>query len=555
MKKGFTLIELLAVLIVLAIIALIAVPIVLNVIKDSKEKSAKISVQNYLKAVEVAVMNKDLDIETKNLDGEYDIINNGKQIQSSNNTINIEYNGEGLTSGRIKIENLKITEIKKGRIDNWDIDWKEGEALKLKQHKEEIKVTLLAGTNFNVKIKQLANPDKQISSHATADTTVTSIEFYSNEELPSDYTLSDLKELNSVDVSSKGDGSIIAYYDNINNKVYVYSDNLISFNEKSNNMFYYFKALTEIKFGIIDTSNTTNMVSMFLYCTALKKLDLSSFDTSNVVDKGLQQLFRECNSLETVDLSSFNTSKAKDMSFMFYGCKALKSIDLSNFDTSNVTTMSYMFYQCNALETLDLSNFNTSNVESMQLMFGSCKKLKTLDLSSFNTSKVKDSGMQQMFSYCTGLESIKFGKNFRTDNIKSMQAMFISCEKLKKLDLRSFNTSNVTNMKNTFSNCYALESIKFGENFNTSSVTDMESMFYYCKALTKLDLRNFDTSSVTDMTSMFSKTTKLKPIFIGEGWVIGESTTTTNMFYESLTKDVSQLCEPNSTEEWCVLTS
>ena len=44
LNKGFTLIELLAVIVILAIIALIAVPQILNLIDDSKEKSAKISV-------------------------------------------------------------------------------------------------------------------------------------------------------------------------------------------------------------------------------------------------------------------------------------------------------------------------------------------------------------------------------------------------------------------------------------------------------------------------------------------------------------------------------
>ena len=52
MKKGFTLIELLAVIVILAIIALIATPIVLNIIKDSRESAGLRSAEMYLDAVE-----------------------------------------------------------------------------------------------------------------------------------------------------------------------------------------------------------------------------------------------------------------------------------------------------------------------------------------------------------------------------------------------------------------------------------------------------------------------------------------------------------------------
>ena len=56
-KRGFTLIELLAVIVILSIILLIAVPIVLRVIKDSKETTAKDSLELYGRAVENGVAN------------------------------------------------------------------------------------------------------------------------------------------------------------------------------------------------------------------------------------------------------------------------------------------------------------------------------------------------------------------------------------------------------------------------------------------------------------------------------------------------------------------
>ena len=60
-KKAFTLIELLAVIVILAIIALIAVPIVLNIIKDSKEESNKRSIEMYAKALKNSIAKYQLD--------------------------------------------------------------------------------------------------------------------------------------------------------------------------------------------------------------------------------------------------------------------------------------------------------------------------------------------------------------------------------------------------------------------------------------------------------------------------------------------------------------
>ena len=81
--KGFTLIELLAVIVILAIIALIAVPLILNIIEDSRIKSAVISGRNYIKAVDYKIAQEEMKGRLTPL-GEYVIGENELEVDASN---------------------------------------------------------------------------------------------------------------------------------------------------------------------------------------------------------------------------------------------------------------------------------------------------------------------------------------------------------------------------------------------------------------------------------------------------------------------------------------
>ena len=129
-RKGFTLIELLAVIVILAVIALIATPLIMGTITKAKKNSAVDSAYGYMKAVEHAIGEAQVDDPT----GAFDIANqtvtvkgNGNQVTvvkgESNVDIDVNYkgsqpkNGDSLTydangrvtSGTLNIGGYKVT--------------------------------------------------------------------------------------------------------------------------------------------------------------------------------------------------------------------------------------------------------------------------------------------------------------------------------------------------------------------------------------------------------------------------------------------------------------
>lgn len=114
-KKGFTLVELLAVIVILAIIALIATPIILNVIDNAKEGSAKNSAYGYIDAVEKA--NAQQILKGSNisvLSGTYNISANGATVVESKEgegpkaSFAVSFKGTAPTAGTLTYEAGKL---------------------------------------------------------------------------------------------------------------------------------------------------------------------------------------------------------------------------------------------------------------------------------------------------------------------------------------------------------------------------------------------------------------------------------------------------------------
>ena len=160
-KRGFTLIELLAVIIILAIIALIATPIVMRVIENSRKGASERSAENYVKAVETTIVTERMNgniIE----DGIY-ILNNGDICLNNecNKTLVVTMTGTKPSSGKVKIENEKVTahiltigdyEEKYGSFPRLPYEYQEVEYLE-STGTQYINTGLIPNNNINFKVE------------------------------------------------------------------------------------------------------------------------------------------------------------------------------------------------------------------------------------------------------------------------------------------------------------------------------------------------------------------------------------------------------------------
>jgi len=354
---------------------------------------------------------------------------------------------------------------------------------------------------------------------------------------------------NARDVSAKGDGSVMAWLESVEEgyDLYIGAEGGLSANSESSGLFcgyrnlrninfndsfhtdyvtnmswifYCCSSLTELDLGSFRTENTTNMVGMFAGCRNLTELNISSFRTENVTS--MAWMFGDC-PMTKLNLSNFRTENVTDMSSMFRGCSGLKKLDLSSFCTKNVTNMVQMFAACSNLAELNLSNFRTENVTDMSWMFGGCSNLAELNLSSFLTENVTD--MSSMFWGCSGLTKLDLS-SFCTENVTDMSEMFAYCSHLPELNLSGFHTENVLDMSSILRNCSNLTELDLSS-FHTENVKSMNSMFQCCSSLQYLDLSNFNTEKVLYMKNMFHDCTSLTAI---DGLAIPEGADTEGMY-------------------------
>jgi surface protein len=313
-----------------------------------------------------------------------------------------------------------------------------------------------------------------------------------------------------------------------NNNIFEYKENneeLKELNEINTKLFInneqypfkkYFKPTEkgEYEIKLIFIKKIQNLSYLFRGCENIISIDLSSFDTTECTN--MKYMFGKCFFLKEINLSNLNTSNVIDMSYMFNRCKSLQNIEFPNsFNIQKVEDMSFMFHQCFSLSSINFpSSFDKNNLKNICYLFSKCYKLTKIDLSNLMTENVED--MSFMFNDCTNLETLIINpKKFITKNVTIMCNMFENCNKLKNIDLTSFEAGNVKFTNKMFNGCHQLEEIDLSK-MKINEKANIVNMFRECENLQKINLSSFCITNKNTMNNMFDNLKNIIKIIVNK---------------------------------------
>lgn len=415
-----------------------------------------------------------------------------------------------------------------------------------------------SGTNFNCAIKSLV-AGTSISDTNTQDTTV--VAFVRSDTAPAN-------DVNVVDVSDAQDKSIVAWFDNTSNTVFLYSGyKTIYLNSDASSMFANFNALSSIDVSKFNAEKVQSMNGMFAGDDALNtitfgdhfiipsgKYDGSTsdnvFPTPATTASGeksngkwgaasekadavysateLNELGKSANAL----IGTWYAQKVFTTTFDIganFNCAIKKLVSGKDvFDTGVIDTTITAFAWS---DTAPASSDNAIDVSathdgSIKVWFDS--ESGTIYLFSDADQIYLNSDSSFMFSNFSAAKSIDMSR-FDSKLLTNTSNMFGGCKALTSLDVSKIDTSNVTDMSGMFEQCSTLTSLDVS-GFNTSSATTMRRMFYLCSSVKTLDVSKWDTSNVTDMCAMFSTCTKLNTLDLSK-FDTANVTNMQSMFY------------------------
>lgn len=286
-------------------------------------------------------------------------------------------------------------------------------------------------------------------------------------------------------------------------KIYFGSDNNIAY--YNNGYFSNLTALQDITgLGDIDLKYRKTMKGMFYCCTSLTSTQaiaiLNQIDTSIVTN--MQYMFRGCTGLGDVTMVDLDYKNCTSMEGMFYDA-GIGDFKISGGDYSKVTSMKDMFSHC-SVKTISISGVNFAELTTMKTMCAWAGSLEECSITDVDTPKLKE--MNLMFC---GIE---------TNNLTAARNM-------ETCDLSGIDTNNVTDMNSIFGCCEKLKDLNIST-WNTSSLKYLQYAFSWCGSLETLDLSSFKTSSLTNVQDMFTSCGSLKTIYVGDNWNINSFSST-----------------------------
>ena len=216
--------------------------------------------------------------------------------------------------------------------------------------------------------------------------------------------------------------------------------------------------------------------------------------------------------------------KQKELSVYYYNYRDKNKIEviLEEIKYSNnkeralpVTDMSYMFNNCKYLQDVDFRNWKTDNITSMEAIFQLCDLERIPDISYFNTNNLEN--IRAMFCKCIKLREIpNMNKwfNNKESKISNISMLFNGCKSLTSINLpKTWYTTNLEDMSYMFNRCANLKEIHNLKILQTFKVKNMCGVFNGCEKLDNIKI-DFKTPNVEDMSIMFQNCRSLEKIDI-----------------------------------------
>lgn len=316
----------------------------------------------------------------------------------------------------------------------------------------------------------------------------------------------------AVDISAKGTGTVMAYYEG----TVLHVDSITPFTGKHNHLYpaypedcsYLYSGFSNLTTFDFTTSNANtefmkNLLGLFYNCPKLTELNVTNLVNETNKVRTIWGTFMKCPELVTVTgLDTWNVEKVIELIGPFNESPKIGdsvASQMKNWNLQNCTTVAMLMAYTSITNTNFMSNWDLKNVKDAQGMMLNCSLLKTADISDVFDETLEDA--TNMFLDCTSLKSVNWGTT-KLNGLKTAGGMFA----------RS-----------------GIESIDLSGLFGTN-LQNCENMFLDCKSVVTIDLSDNQLYSVKNGSGMFGRCSNLKTIYVSNNFT--GLTTSDNMFLD-----------------------